>query len=169
MTGNVHSRYIDKEVVVFKRYLDVLHMRNEDRVPDDVYDKIRRQLEKHVTYARAIHAPTRESVRHVLRELRLARYLINMPELLNRLRGVTPLNLSAEVEADLITKYEKARCAYRHRYPGVSVPASFIAHKLLQTMEGQNANLAYFPLMNSIENRSRHERMWETMVAETTI
>jgi hypothetical protein len=163
------SSYLTYSAIAhFSARLQNMQARGENVVADDVLERVRvqlqtldpelRQQEQLLTDAHMLAA---------LRALRLQhRYSENIPEMMKRLGGFAPLlDLPAEVEADLISKFGRVLRALRCLPEPRSLSHGFIARKLLQ--EGGPANDAYFahfPAFSSEAKREHQERVWEQLL-----
>ena len=155
----------DRRVAHFRAWLSEIQARGEDAVPLDVIERVRGRLGP----PPQLGLLTARHVMLALRDLRLQIHLNDIPEIMRRINRIDsgyfapPLDLPADVEADLIAKYERVCYALR-RVNNASMSSVFVARKLLEEGGAANAeHVTHFPEFKSEWKRAQLERLWEQL------
>jgi len=159
----VLSPYSYKKINHFKEWLSMFLGRESSSPPDEVIYIILQELHKDRIYDKSQVTPA--LIKQYLKKNNLNRLYEHVNNLLYRVAGIRPPNISKELEIKLISMFEETQEPFRRYQPKNRknyLSYSYVLYKLCQLLE-QNHLLQSFALLKSREKLYEQDQIWKNI------
>lgn len=159
--GSETNTYPYKRINHFQEWLNNIMGRESTIIDNKIYTDIINELNKtNITDLKSI---TREDIRLILKKLGYNKFYEHIPHILNKISGITPPQISKEVEDKLILMFKLIQKPFEKYKPPERknfLSYSYVFHKLCELLELDHL-LEYFPLLKNRHKLRAQDLIWE--------
>jgi predicted RNA-binding Zn-ribbon protein involved in translation (DUF1610 family) len=162
----VLSPFAYKRINHFKEWISTLIAREGTGIPQEIIDELLRELKKDKIETR--EEVTEERIKFYLKKLKHSKLYEHIPAIIFKLCGVSPPQISPQLEAKLIEMFQQMQGSFdKHAPPDRKnfLSYSFVIHKLLELL-GQRHLLDKLPLLKSREKLYQQDQMWKGICSD---
>ena len=153
----------------FCEYLDSFMARQSSTLPDDIFDKIFKELKKQrITDFSKL---TQKRIRVIMKELRMQKHYESAPFILYKIKGEKPPELTRAIEEELKSNFDLIQEPFEKVVKQVApgrknfLSYSYTIYKMLQLMELDHL-LEYFTLLKSREKLILQDKIWQGICSD---
>lgn len=153
----------------FNEYLDSFMARQSSSIPNDLFEKIYKELKKQrITDFSKL---TQKRVRQIMKDLRLNKYYESAPFILYKIKGEKPPEITRAIEEELKSNFDLIQEPFEKVVKVIAperknfLSYGYTVYKMLQLMELDHL-LEYFTLLKSREKLILQDKLWKGICAE---
>lgn len=153
----------------FNEYLDSFMARQSCTLPEDLFEKIYKELKKQrITDYSTL---TQKRIRQIMKDLRMNKYYESAPFILYKIKGEKPPELTRAIEEELKSNFDLIQEPFEKVVKVVAperknfLSYSYTIFKMLQLMELDHL-LEYFTLLKSREKLILQDKLWKGICEE---
>ena len=155
------SYFAYKRINHFNEWLNQFQAKESTDIPKEVYDSLLIEIKK----ARINNMAdlTHAKVRNFLKKLSLNKYYEHVPHIINKLNGISPPEISKEIEEKLRIMFKEIQAPFQKFCPKERknfLSYGYVLHKFVELL-GLADLKKYFPLLKSREKLHQQDIIWK--------
>ena len=155
------SYFAYKRINHFNEWLAQFQAKESTEIPEEVYDKIIKELSKEKIVS--INTLTPDKLRDILKKLKYNKYYEHVPHIINHLNGVPAPSMSRNTEEKLRMMFKEIQTPFVKYCPKERknfLSYSYVLHKFCELLS-MDEYLECFPLLKSREKLQQQDNIWE--------
>jgi hypothetical protein len=160
------SSYAYKRINHFKEIVSQFQGKETTQIDNDVFDLIKSQIKRERYELNAEHL-TYETMKNILKKLKLNKYYEHIPYIKHRL-GIQPPTMSQELEERLNKRFSEIQTPYSKHCPDNRtnfLNYYFTLYKLCE-LEGEHSFLNEIPMLKDKDKRVEQSNIWNNICKE---
>ncbi len=149
----------------FNEWLAQFQAKEVTNIPQEVFDSLRSEFRKQKASKSDI---THARVRELLKKLKMNKYYEHVPYITSILNGVTPPQMSRELEEKLRIMFHRIQQPFSNHCPSDRknfLSYSYILYKFCELLS-EDEFLVCFPLLKSKEKLYKQDQIWKKITEE---
>ena len=161
-----NSYFCYKRINHFNENLNQIQAKESTDIPQMIMDLIKKEIRKsRITDLSKLSVP---KMKGILKKLKLNKYYEHVPHIINKLNGLPPPKLSAEVEDKLRRMFKEIQAPFEKVCPNNRknfLNYSYVLHKMVQLLS-LDEFLICFPLLKSRDKLHAQDQVWKGICKE---